>query len=60
MLKETMKKNEGVKVNSKEMEVLQKHFPSCFDKDGKFDIKVFEELNREGCGDLKSIILWVG
>lgn len=53
MLKETMKKNEGVIVNSKEMEVLQKHFPSCFDKDGKFDIKVFEELIKTEDVDIK-------
>lgn len=44
MIKETIEKNAKVKVNSKEMEVLRKNFPSYFDKDGKFDIKVFEEL----------------
>jgi len=53
MLKETMEKNAEVKVNSKEMEVLQKHFPSCFDKDGKFDIKVFEELIKTEDVDIK-------
>ena len=42
MIKETIEKNAEVKVNSKEMEVLKKYFPSCFDKDGRFDIKVFE------------------
>ena len=35
------------------MEVLQKHFPSCFDKDGKFDIKVFEELIKTEDVDIK-------
>jgi len=53
MIKETIEKNATVKVNSKEMEVLQKHFPSCFDKDGKFDIKVFEELIKTEDVDIK-------
>ncbi len=53
MIKETIEKNAEVKVNSKEMEVLQKHFPSCFDKDGKFDIKVFEELIKTEDVDIK-------
>ena len=53
MLKETIEKNAEVKVNSREMEVLQKHFPSCFDKDGKFDIKVFEELLKTEEVDIK-------
>lgn len=53
MIKETIEKNAEVKVNSKEMEILQKHFPSCFDKDGKFDIKVFEELIKTEDVDIK-------
>lgn len=53
MIKETIKKNAEVKVNSKEMEVLRKNFPSCFDKDGKFDIKVFEELIKTEDIDIK-------
>ncbi len=53
MIKETIEKNAEVKVNSKEMEVLQKHFPSCFDKEGKFDIKVFEELIKTEDVDIK-------
>ena len=32
---------------------MQKHFPSCFDKDGKFDIKVFEELIKTEDVDIK-------
>ena len=53
MLKETIEKNIEVKVNNREMEVLQKHFPTCFDKDGKFDIKVFEELLKTEEVDVK-------
>ena len=53
MIKETIEKNAEVKVNSKEVEILQKHFPSCFDRDGKFDIKVFEELIKTEDVDIK-------
>lgn len=44
MLKDTIEKNAEVKVNTKEIEVLKKHFPSCFDKEGNFDIKTFEDI----------------
>lgn len=53
MLKETLEKNAEVKVNSKEMDVLHKHFPFCFDKDGKFDIKAFEALIKTEEVDIK-------
>lgn len=44
MLQDTIKENENVQVNSKEMEALKEHFPQCFDKNGNFDITIFEEL----------------
>lgn len=44
MLKDTFKHNENVKVNTKEMETLKEHFPQCFDKNGNFDMAIFEEL----------------
>ena len=44
MLKDTFKHNENVKVNTKEMEALKEHFPQCFDKNGNFDMAIFEEL----------------
>ncbi len=53
MIKETIEKNAGVKVNSKEMEVLRKNFPFCFDKDGKFDIKTFEDFIKTEDIDIK-------
>ena len=46
MIKDTMLSNENVQVNSKEMEILKKHFPQCFDANGNFDMTVFEELVR--------------
>lgn len=42
MLKETLEKNAKVKVNSREMEALHKHFSSCFDND-----EVLDSLLRE-------------
>lgn len=44
MLQDTIKENENVQVNSKEMEALKEHFPQCFDASGNFDIAIFEEL----------------
>ena len=44
MIKETLDKNVEVKPNSKEIEMLKREFPQCFDKSGVFDIKIFEEL----------------
>lgn len=44
MLQDTIKNNENVQVNSKEMEALKEHFPQCFDASGNFDMAIFEEL----------------
>lgn len=44
MLQDTIKYNENVQVNSKEMEALREHFPQCFDASGNFDMAIFEEL----------------
>ena len=44
MLQDTIKDNENVQVNSKEMEALKEHFPQCFDASGNFDMAIFEEL----------------
>ena len=42
MIKETMKENETVKPNSREMAVLKEHFASCFNGDGSFDLEKFK------------------
>ncbi|MFA6808614.1 MAG: site-specific DNA-methyltransferase [Eubacteriales bacterium] len=47
MIKDIIEKNEIVKVNDKEMAVLKENFPSCFDKDGKFDILKFQEVIKD-------------
>lgn len=44
MLKDTLDKNEKIKPNSKELEILRANFPQCFDMEGNFDLKLFEEL----------------
>ena len=43
MLREKILKNAEMKVNTRDMEVLKEFFPSCFDKNGKFDINAFKE-----------------
>ena len=42
MIKDIREKNENVKPNSREIEVLKNNFPACFDKDGNFDIYKFK------------------
>ena len=42
MIKDIMNFNETVLTNSKELEVLKEHFPSCFGSDASFDIERFK------------------
>ena len=44
MIKDIMTANEEVLPNSREMAVLKENFPSCFHKDGSFDIERFKEF----------------
>lgn len=44
MIKQIREANENIKPNTKAIEVLQENFPSCFDKDGSFDIGRFKEF----------------
>jgi adenine specific DNA methylase Mod len=53
MLKETLEKNEQAKANSREIELLKKDFPQCFDKLGKFDIKILERIIESAEVDVK-------
>ena len=46
MIKDIEKKNEGVKVNDKEIAILKEYFPACFLPDGSLDfLKLQEQLN---------------
>ena len=42
MIKDILNTNEETTPNSKEIEVLKEHFPSCFKNDGSFDIERFK------------------
>lgn len=44
MIKDIMTANESVAPNSREMEILKEHFPSCFHSDGSFDLVRFQEF----------------
>ena len=42
MIKNIMSHNADAAAGQKEMEVLRKHFPQCFNLDGEFDIEAFK------------------
>lgn len=42
MMKDIMAANESITPNSREIEVLKEHFPSCFHSDGSFDLLRFQ------------------
>ena len=44
MIKDIMAANESVAPNSREMDILKEHFPSCFHGDGSFDLTRFQEF----------------
>jgi len=44
---EKINDNSGVTANSKQVEVLKKYFPQCFDKHGKFLPQKLEEIVKE-------------
>ena len=44
MLKENLLKNEKVKPNSREMELLKQNFPQFFSKEGEFLLEKFKEM----------------
>lgn len=43
-MEERINDNSEVTANSKQVEALKKHFPQCFDKQGKFMLKRLEEV----------------
>ena len=44
MIMDIINENETVTPNSHEIEILKEHFPSCFQKDGSFDLVRFQEF----------------
>lgn len=47
MIKDVIEANEAATPNAREMEVLKENFPSCFNKDGSFDIERFKEFLKD-------------
>lgn len=47
MIKNTIDSNEKININDKEIAVLKEHFPSCFKKDGSFDIEKFSKQLKD-------------
>ncbi|WP_395043622.1 site-specific DNA-methyltransferase [Flavobacterium sp.] len=43
MIKDTILNNKNISINNKEISILKEHFPSCFKKDGSFDLERFKE-----------------
>lgn len=43
MIKDITRNFENVSINTKEISILKEHFPSCFKKDGSFDLERFKE-----------------
>jgi adenine-specific DNA-methyltransferase len=42
-MKNIIEENEKITVNTKEIEILKKHFPNCFNKDGEFQMDKFKK-----------------
>ena len=42
-MKNIIEENEKITVNTKEIEILKKHFPNCFNKNGEFQMDKFEK-----------------
>lgn len=62
MIKNIMSHNADAAAGQKEMEVLRKHFPQCFNLDGEFDIEAFKAALRGGTNitDETSGFNWLG
>ena len=61
--KEILQDNSDVTSNSKELEILKKHFPQCFDKEGNFISHKMEEIVGESGLKLSSesySLNWLG
>lgn len=48
MIKDIIAHNADAAAGQKEMEVLRRYFPQCFDADGKFDIETFKASLPDG------------
>jgi adenine-specific DNA-methyltransferase len=47
MIKDIETQNDSKSICDKEIAILREHFPSCFTKEGAFDIEIFKEVINE-------------
>lgn len=52
MLKDIIEKNENVTINEKQVDILKRYFPSCFNNEGNFDVKKLEQVLNENGVDI--------
>lgn len=52
MLKDVIQKNENISINENQMDKLKNNFPSCFTKEGSFDIRKLEQILRDNNVDI--------
>ncbi|WP_186431376.1 site-specific DNA-methyltransferase [Clostridium sp. BSD9I1] len=52
MLKDIIEKNENVAINQRQIDILKRHFPSCFTNEGNFDVKKLEQVLNENEVDI--------
>lgn len=46
MIKNIESRNDSIKINDKEIAILKEHFPTCFRKDGSFDIAKLRDNSK--------------
>ena len=51
-MKDLFEENAIIKANSKQLDILKKNFPSCFDKEGAFNPEKLEEIVRASGADI--------
>lgn len=52
MLKNIIENNENVIVNGKQIDIIKRYFPSCFNNEGSIDIKKLEQVLNENGVDI--------
>ena len=62
-MKKVFDENASITANSKQLEILKKHFPGCFDKNGAFNPEKLEEIVKASGVDIKKegySLNWLG
>lgn len=58
MIRDILKKNSNVNSISKDIEILHKYFPGCFNNEGKFDIDKFKSQITDRINICKEGYVW--